>query len=260
MAAKKKSVARRKKGTAMISMADVEKLMEEDVEEESSRAVAGEGNFISIKGGSFTYQGADIGEEMEVVIVDFANENSYYDGPYNPDEPSSPACWSVSKDKSIDMVPSQDSPKLQCEDCASCWANEYGSADTGRGKACKNSIRLAVVSQDDFDNLDAAEVAFIRVPPTSTKNFNKMSNGVRKVHKRPMYGIISRIKFDDNADYETLLFEPVEPIGDPAVIMGLKELRGRIEDDILMEPDPSNYHEPPAKGPRKKVAKKKGRR
>ena len=192
---------------------------------------------------------------MEVVILDFANENNYYDGPYDPDEPSSPACWSVMKSKPNDMEPSEESPKPQCDDCVSCWANEYGSASTGRGKACKNSRRLAIVAVDDLEDVKNAEVAFLRVPPTSNKSFDKMAGGVRKVFKRPMYGVVVDISFDEDSEYEKLLFKAVKPIEDTSILMALRELRESIEEDILSEPDPANYLEP--KAVKKKTNKKK---
>ena len=39
---------------------------------------------------------------------------------------------------SAKLIPSANSPQAQCEDCASCPMNAFGSA--GKGKACKNML------------------------------------------------------------------------------------------------------------------------
>ena len=200
-------------------------------------------------------------------VVDFVNENNYFDTPYNPDDPSSPVCWSVSKNKTIDMTPSESAVKIQHNDCASCWANEFGSATTGRGKACRNSRRLAIIAVSDLNNLDSAEVAYTKVPPTSIKSFDKVGNDVRKIFKRPMYGVVTEIKFDSDSDFEKLLFKVVKPISDAATITGIKKIKEAIKEEIMLEPDPANYKEAApvknsgknqrGKSSKKKVSKKK---
>jgi len=273
MAAKKKSVTKKKMavkkkgtGTAMVSMSDLKKKMAEEAVEESKRLDGGESSFISIKGGSFTYQGADLGDTLEVVILDFVSENSYYTS-YDPDNPSSPGCYAIGREKNKYLTPLPDCAKLQDkEGCEDCWANEWESADTGKGKACKNTKRISVISTSDLEDVDTAEnadVAFIRVPPTSVKSFEKFAKGVTKIHKEMIYGMVVEISFDDDSDYEALLFKAVRPIDDVGILTTIIEKKEQYKEELEEPTDISNYNEPKKKkgksSSNKSSSKKKGR-
>jgi len=72
------------------------------------------------------------------------------------------------------MVPDEKCSKAKCEDCQSCPLNEFGSK--GNGKACKNTVRLAIVPADANENT----VPFIMdLAPTSTTPFLKVLRGLQ---------------------------------------------------------------------------------
>lgn len=258
-AAKKKAPAKKSASKAMVSMADFEKQMAAQANTDSARVGSGaDGSFLSIKGGSFTFQEADLGTEFEVVILDFVNEKAYYDGPYDSDNPSSPACWAITHDDPSEMVPHPDSPAPQCESCAECWANEFGSADTGRGKACKDQRKLLMAAADDFaEETPDKEIAFMRVPPTSLKAFDKFIKGLGKLSKRPCYGVTTDMSVTMDDDYPKLHFVPNQVIGDVAFMQEIMDMREQHCDSLMETYDPANYEEPKAKGPRKKAGAKK---
>ena len=261
MAAKKKTALKKSTSKAMISMEEYERRMAEEAEKEAAKTGgSGGGSYVSIKGGSFTYQGADLGEEINVVIIDWTNEKAYYDTPYDPDEPSSPACWAIGDERPNDLEPSDLSPKKQSDTCGECWANEFGSADNGKGKACKDSRRMAMISADQLDDpVEDIEVVFLKTPPTSCKNFDKYVNGAKKLLKRPTYGVITRVFFDDEADYEVLKFEIIDKISSVEHMQKIEQLREQIAEDLRADYDPDNYKgdERKKKPARKKAAKKK---
>jgi len=261
MAAKKKAV-RRTRSKSMVSMQELERQLMEQAEQEAEKTQSGGGQYLSIKGKSFVFQGADLGEELEVVIIDWTNEKAYFDVPYNADDPSAPACWALGDVKPQDLIPSDVSVKKQSEDCGSCWANAWGSSENGRGKACRDARRLALISSAQLDDpLEDIEVVFLRTPPTSCRNFDKFANGVRKVLKRPTHGIISTIRFDEEADYEMLLFAAAEPIANPEHLQKVLTLREQVHEDLRQDYDPLLYkgETDSSKGGRKKkiVTKKK---
>jgi len=267
-AAKKKTTKKKSASKAMVSMAEFEQQMMEQANLDSARTGSGGGaNFISIRGGSFTYQEADLGEEIEVVVLDFVNVKDYYDSPWDQDNPSSPACWSVSYDKPSEMVPSEYSPVVQAEACAGCWANEFGSADRGKGKACRDGRRMAVISKDQLDDaVEDIEIALLKAGPSSCPNFDKYIKGLAKVAKRPCYGVVTTAFFDDNMDYEVLKFRSNEKVESPEHMQKIMELREQVSELLTQEHDPANYVSPeeqaPARGnkkaAKKKAAKKKG--
>lgn len=273
MAAKKKKVnkkkskkkgLRRSSSTEMVSMDELVATMENEAGEDSARTGDVSGNLLSIKGGEFTYQGADLGDEIEVVILNFVNEKAWYDRVWNEDEPSAPACWSQSYGKPSELSVTEEVPVQQCDDCASCWANEFGSAPNGSGKACGDMRKCALILADQLGADDSEiETAILKAPSASAKPFDKFIKGLAKVIKRPSYGVIARITFDDSVDYAKLIFTVVEPINDPAHLQQVMRLREAAGDILEHTFNIEDYVEPPKAKPRKakkKVSKKKAKK
>jgi hypothetical protein len=91
---------------------------------------------------------------MAVVILADIMENSYYDGPFNPDTPASPVVLCVrSRRRGYGAARKGGSGRLLYApepECSDCPRNEWGSADVGRGKACKNVMRLALIPAGQY--------------------------------------------------------------------------------------------------------------
>jgi hypothetical protein len=153
---------------------------------------------ISFKSGALAIDGNMVkGNEMNVIVLASIHENQYYTGTYNPNEPSAPVCYSFGSGGD-DMVPHEDSPDKQNDACKGCWANEWASADTGKGKACKNVRRLLVISEDaleDVESLMEAEMRMMKLPVMSVKNWTTyVNNTLKEDIKRPSFGVITRVK------------------------------------------------------------------
>ena len=99
--------------------------------------------------------------ELDVVIVDFVSRNEFYEGAFDKDNMSSPACFAIGNIPAK-LIPSANSPQAQCEDCASCPMNAFGSA--GKGKACKNMRLLAVMPPDADED---TPLWLMKVSPTA---------------------------------------------------------------------------------------------
>jgi len=268
MAAKKKSkkkTAKKKSNSkAMMSMKEFEAQMETQAEDDSARVEGGGGSsHISIAGSTFTLGDADLGDELTGVIIDFANEKVWYDGVYNSEDPSAPACWAIGSERPNELVPSELSPVPQCDSCEDCEKNEWGSAATGRGKACQDKRRLMIVSMEDLleaESLEDIEISMLKAPAGSVSAYDKYIKGLTKVHKRPCYGVTTTMTFDEDVDYPSLNFSVDEVIEDASVMSRIMELRTLIEDDMIAEYDPEQYKDPdekPAERSKKKAKKKK---
>lgn len=258
---KKKSVAK-KKGTAVSTY---QSRLAEFAEQEEQREKSSGGAKLSIKGSKFRFQGDDLGRELDVVILDYAFVNTYYDTPFDEDEPSSPACFAISREGEEAMEPADGVPNQQEESCNDCWAAQFKSDARGRGKACRNSRRLALIHVDDLESLDdEPQVVYLSVPPTSLSAFRGYVKKLSKGLKRPPFGVITKLSFDMDADYETLEFECVDALPDE-LLDGIFELRDNIQDDLLALPDFGNYtgdgekgdSPKPKRGSKKKATKKK---
>lgn len=150
----------------------------EKAKDKMAKAPVSEGSLISIKGGVFTYSGAPMAEEIDIVILDECIENSYYTKPFSESEFQIPECWALSEPLSIavdtmgaNMAPDPRCSNPQSTDCASCQWNQFGTSQfgSGQGKACGNRRRLLLMAADDLSSIDKAMVAVIKVPPTGLK-------------------------------------------------------------------------------------------
>jgi hypothetical protein len=136
-------------------------------------ASVSQGQFISFKGGVLSVDGSPIKDnKLPVVVVDFMLENNFYAGKYNPNNTKPPSCYAIGR-KADEMVPHEESADPQAASCAECPHNEWGSAEEGRGKACKNGARVALMSADGLNAkiVPQSEVRFAKVPVTSMRPF-----------------------------------------------------------------------------------------
>ena len=226
-------------------------------EANASRVEPGGGKSICIgQDKSFTLpDGTKTREALQLVVVDFVSRNEYYEGAYNKDEITPPACFAIHPEPK-QLAPSANSPDKQCDDCASCPMNQFGSAPTGAGKACKNTRLLAVLPPDADDE---TEIWTLKVSPTAIKAFDGFVASVNRAFQLPPVGVVVTVGFSDAKDYPSLEFTDPQPNNNVAVHFGRQE---EARDMLLREPDVSTFGaEKPAKsGARKVVARKAGAR
>lgn len=231
---------------------DVQKMLARYAEDDAAREVAGGGNNISIRGGKFSYQGGTLGREINVIILDFSHVKTFYDRDFDENNPSPPACMAVNRDGK-DMEPVEGAPSKQAEACSVCPHNKFGTAERGKGKACKDGRRLAVLDADAED-LSEAEIAILVVPPASLKNWSGYERNLHARLKVPAIGVITKISMDEDAEFTTLDFEVSKPLTDKKLLAMLLNRRKEAQDMLLGVPDFSGYE--PASGGKKSKAKK----
>lgn len=159
---------------------------------------------ISTRGGVLTVDDSPVpGNEMDVVVLASIHENQYFTVSFNPDKPAIPVCYAFSEVDGPEegMAPHAEVVDKQADDnglCAACWANQMGSADVGRGKACKNVRRMAVIPADALDSADAleeAEARMLKVPVMSVRGWAAyVREKLGEELKRPSWGVVTTIK------------------------------------------------------------------
>lgn len=205
-------------------------------------------NKISTRNGDLTYGGAEIEYPFMCVVLGIGRWKQYFEGKFNPDSPTPAGCFAIGtgldNTSLADMIPSENSPVVQNEDCVSCSHNEFGP--NNEAKECRDSILLAVVDANDLDNLEAAEVMMLSVPPTSMANFNAFNKKCIKIHECPTYGVICAITQGTGRSGSWTLEFAVEDLltEDDFELETLVALEGLAEEaagTVLEEPDVSNY-------------------
>lgn len=171
------------------------------------------GQFISMRAGQLSFNGVAFPDnEMDVVVMDHVMENTYYTGRYDSENPASPVCYAFGREDA-EMAPHEKSAQPQNETCKGCELNEYGSSETGKGKACKNSRRLALITSDSLENLEEAQVVYMKIPVTSVKGWAQHVDSLKKSLRKPPFAVVTRVKVvpDPKSQFK-VLFSLVEEI------------------------------------------------
>lgn len=251
----KKAPAKKATGKSMVSW-------KEELAKRSALAAAIEENvgsggaFISLKGGQMQYQGAAVpGNKMNVVVIDHILEYSFYEDGYDPDNPQPPSAYALGTDEKTirwheNSIAEFDGEPIAGELCKDSSINQWGSADKGKGKACKNQRRLALLTEDqveDADTISEAQPAFLKVPVTSVKAWAGYVRQLDKSMQIPPLGVITEISVvpDPKTQFK-LQFKLVEEIEDGDIIEALIAKADATETDFPYPP-PSEEDEPPAR-------------
>lgn len=231
--------------------------------EDTARGHAmGDSNYISTQGGIFTFQGSELPNPFKCIITDFTFENAYYDAVYDPDNPSPPACFALNDNPEV-MVAHPTSPDMQGGEgnaCEGCEMDEWATSNTGKGKACKNGVRLALVSADNIDKVNAAsEPAFIRLAPTSLKHFEKYKDKFTKVTGMPLLAAITEVELVPYKTWHEVHFTLEEQVEDEQMLQNMLSIHDTYADDLREPYDVSGYaaEKPSPRRGGKKSAKKK---
>lgn len=163
--------------------------------------------FISFKGGNIIIDKKAIaGAKTEVVVLAFMAERTYFPGDFDPDTRQSPLCYAYSDISGADedlMAPHKEAKEKQAETCAECHWNEWNTAKKGRGKACRESVRVALLPNQP--DLKKAEIWHARIPITSVQNFKDFANGILGYDK-PIFSVVAQLKVipDDKSFFKVL--------------------------------------------------------
>ena len=190
-------------------------------------AYAGEeqvgGDFLSTRGGILTFQDEPLpGNQMAVVILDVVMERTFYAEKYDPsaEHNSPPICYAFGRmdgtEDLDDLAPhvSMQSDlnffEPQNDICKTCPNNEWGSSDTGKGKACAERRRMAILPAgyyqpkrgsrdmelhliDDPEHYASADIAYLKLNVMSVKDWARYVTDLASRLRRPPMGVITRV-------------------------------------------------------------------
>ena len=231
-------------------------------------ANTGGGQFFSTKGGILSWQDAPLpGNQMAVVILDSVLENVFYEGRYDPDVPQGPTCFAFGRDEK-ELAPHKiviEAGNEQCGAsglCAGCPMNEFGTAEVGKGKACRNTRRLGMIPagtfnaagkfelNEDLEHYENTAVGFMKLPVTSVKGYASFVKQVAGALRRPPFGIVTKVKIvpDPKSQFK-VVFEPIMNLPDElmgAIMKRHEEAKSVI--DFPYQPADEEKAPPPKRG------------
>ena len=182
---------------------DYEKLLADMAKKTASTERPSSGT-INVKSGILSVNGDPVkGNKLDLIFISSTQANLYYDEKYDPNDPKSPVCFAYSEDGE-NMVPHPASSAPQCDSCDACPHNRWGSdPDGGRGKACKNTRRLAAVPvPDDVSEIVKCEVAVLALPVTSVKEWSNYVNLLAATFARPPLGMITELGVEPHMKHQ----------------------------------------------------------
>lgn len=165
---------------------------------------------------------------LEAVILSVNPNKSkvFYDSGYEEGSVAKPTCYS-----NDGLAPASDSESPQATKCAVCPHNQWGSRITdngGKGKACSDSMRLAVAAPDQLN-----DPMLLRVPAASLKTLGLYGAQLAKRGVEPLH-VVTKIGFDYNVAHPALTFKATrfveaEEFGEvEAVLLNEAETIGQI--------------------------------
>jgi len=242
-------VTRSKKTTGTAIVAWDEKLAARASLAKKAESSVGTGSFISMKGGILSYMGNAVPDnKLNLVIIDAVLENDFFEGQYDPTVPQAPACYAFGRDED-EMAPHENVEAPFADSCVGCPNNEWGSAEKGKGKACKNVRRLAVITEDALDNgasgVEDAEVAYMKLPVTSVKAWAGYVNQLAATNKPPLAFVTEVSVVPDATSQFKVQFKVVEEIDDGELI-GALLAKADIVENLICFPYQA-VEAPPAK-------------
>lgn len=260
---------------------ELAKLAQESATMEESTST---GSFFSLKSGVLSLNdNAFPNNEMAVIILDTVLENVFYKDGYDPEAVTAPSCFAFgrSEDEMEPHLIVKSAELNPAETCAQCPNNEWGSADVGRGKACSNRRRLAMIPAGTFDkqgnfvafedpeDFEASLVAFMKLPVTSVKGYASYVKQIASALRMPPLGVFTKVSVrPDTGSVFKVHFEALGQV--PSELLSVIMERRQFAVDTIEAPY-SAYEEPeekPAKGrgsnkakaPPAKAAGKRGAR
>ena len=207
-------------------------------------ANAGGGQFFSLKSGVLSWQDAPMPDnQMAVIILDHIFETTYYETEYDADNPTGPTSFAFGRDEAT-LRWHETSLKFAGELCKDTEVCQWGTAEKGRGKAAKETRRLAMVPAgnfvngkfkliDDPDHYVETAVGFMKLPVTSVKGFAGFVKQAAGALRRPPHGIITKVKvMPDPSNQFKVIFEPIQNVPDElmgAIMKRREEVRATID-------------------------------
>jgi len=199
-------------------MVSFEDQMKDMAVKSAQNEIATGGAIISLRGGVLSFMGEPMPDnQLDAVILGSSGEHSYYDTPFDPDNITAPVCFSVFE-LDANPVPHEVIQEPQGDFCKTCPMHQFKSAPNGRGRACSVRRRLAllpasVLDSDDEDALGGADIAIMKVPPTSVQSWGKYVNTVTAKFQRPPFMVVTRIKVKPHPKWQfTVEFDTTELI------------------------------------------------
>lgn len=188
-------------------------------------------DYVSTKGKMFTFPSGASAAELDCIVVAFNRVNALMP-PYNPNQYQDPKCWAIGDDVAAMGPNPEHVPEPQATTCSLCPKDKYGTASNGgKGKACTNKIRLAIVP---VAATATSDICVINVSPTGLTRWTGHYLACNQKYGNGGFArAITQIRFQATSTFPSLVFSDGGPIPDPSII---RPLHMRAREILLASP------------------------
>lgn len=189
-----------------------------------------QGTWMSTRAGRLSIDKQPVaGNVLDCIVIAYARENAFYPGKFDPNNPVPPKCYAIqpvgTNTNELDMAPHAEVEDPVSDLCDGCPNNEWKSGEGGKGKACKNIRRLALLPADAAKSpqgITEADVIYLKLPVLSVQNWGKYVNAVAAEYKRPPFAMVTQVSTEPDAKAQfKVTFKPGYKISDPAILQAL---------------------------------------
>lgn len=232
----KKALAVKTTGT---SLANIDAELQNEIANIKETIGQSSGNRLKLEvTGDWTLpDGANLGNEIQVVVIDYASRNNFYLTNFDRDNPTPPDCYAMGK-KIADMAPEDDSPEKQSDKCGTCPMNQFGSGQNGKSKACQNRRYAAVLlvdpENDGAHNEPDAPIYLIDLSPSNIKSFDGAVGMVARSLNGPPIKAILTVVGKNAGTYATATW--IDPVPNPDYAQHVAR-RAEVQDLLYRKPD-----------------------
>lgn len=227
--------------------AEMAKYAREAAEAEKSAGM----NFLKFKGGIYAGKTQIKDNQVDLVVLDAVGVNELYEGDYDPDKLEAPACYAIGRDDAT-MKPHPKVKAPKCESCAACPFNQWGSGKKGKGKACKNTKRIATIAAGEHP--ESEDLYYGKLSVSQIKNWGAYVKSLAGQYQLPPFAVVTRIKWapDPVSQYKLsfLMVKPLPREGMDTIMRRVREAREGIAfpfPDFEPKAEPAESEQAPKK-------------
>lgn len=170
----------------------------------------------------------DLAPSVKVVLLraNPAVAKTFYAQAFVEGSDTAPDCYS-----NDGVRPAADAPAPQCESCAACPQNVWGSKISPNGskiKACADVRRVAILPADD----QSYSPILLRVPAASLADLAAYGKALKQ-RGIPYSAVVTKLSFDPDASYPKIMFKFERVLTPDELALVASRLNEPVVDDIL---------------------------
>lgn len=201
-------------GTAVVDR-DAELKRQIATQQKMLGAISTSSKFLSFKSGQLLIDKTAVpGAKTQLIVLAVLAERAMHKNAYNPSVRQSPDCYAYAEldeeGEQTEMMPHSESRDPQNKQCHDCQWNKFRTALQGKGKRCRESLRIAVLPAGK--DMKKSDVWHARIPITSVPKFKELSDTILGSGRLLHEVVVELSVVPDPKNQFVINWKPVHPV------------------------------------------------